>query len=54
MKKLGEQSNLITKGASPRWQGFEYISDETQLLFVTSENVRENFIDVNNPKLQIL
>jgi len=48
--KLIEHCELITKGASPRWQGFEYISDETQLLFVTSENVRDNYIDVEEPK----
>jgi restriction endonuclease S subunit len=49
-EKLGEHSNLITKGASPKWQGFNYIDDSSQLLFVTSENVRENFIDVSEPK----
>jgi type I restriction enzyme, S subunit len=48
--KLGEHCNLITKGASPKWQGFNYINDATQLLFVTSENVRENYIDVSEPK----
>jgi len=50
MSKLGEHADLITKGASPRWQGFNYIDDENQLLFVTSENVRDNFIDVSKPK----
>ncbi len=48
--KLEEVSCLITKGASPKWQGFNYISDDNQLLFITSENVRENFIDISNPK----
>ena len=48
--KLGELSELITKGASPRWQGFEYVSDQTQTLFVTSENVRDNYLDISKPK----
>jgi len=48
--KLGELTDLITKGASPKWQGFNYTDDATQLLFVTSENVRDNFIDVSEPK----
>lgn len=34
---LGEWTELITKGESPRWQGFEYI--DSGVLFVTSENV---------------
>lgn len=49
-EKLGGHSNLITKGASPKWQGFNYIKDSSQLLFITSENVRENYIDVSEPK----
>lgn len=31
----------ITKGSSPRWQGFDYV-DKPGLLFVTSENVGDN------------
>lgn len=46
--KLSEISNLITKGASPKWQGINYVDEGT--LFVTSENVREGFIDLSNPK----
>jgi type I restriction enzyme S subunit len=38
----------ITKGSSPKWQGFEYQSDG--VLFVTSENVRDGFLDVSEPK----
>lgn len=34
---LGECTELITKGESPRWQGFDYI--DSGVLFVTSENV---------------
>jgi type I restriction enzyme S subunit len=39
---------LISKGASPRWQGYSYSSQG--MLFVTSENVREGFLDIRNPK----
>jgi len=37
---LGELCELITKGSSPNWQGIEYVNDDTQTLFITSENVR--------------
>ena len=47
---LGELSELITKGASPSWQGFSYTDDNTQTLFITSENVREGYIDLLFPK----
>ena len=50
MASLGDLSSLITKGASPSWQGFSYTEDVSQTLFVTSENVREGFIDLSNPK----
>lgn len=49
-EQLDGHANLITKGASPKWQGFNYINDSNQLLFITSENVRENYIDVSEPK----
>lgn len=38
----------ITKGSSPNWQGFKYQKDG--VLFVTSENVRDGFLDVSEPK----
>jgi type I restriction enzyme S subunit len=38
----------ITKGASPKWQGFDYC--DAGVLFVTSENVREHGVDVSKPK----
>jgi len=41
-------STKITKGSSPKWQGFDYQDHGT--LFVTSENVRDGFLDVSNPK----
>ena len=43
-----EISIKITKGQSPRWQGFEYQDSGT--LFVTSENVRDGSLDISNPK----
>ena len=50
MIKLKNLSTLITKGASPNWQGYAYSKDTNQTLFITSENVRENFIDISQPK----
>lgn len=47
---LGELSSLITKGASPSWQGFSYTEDSSQTLFITSENVREGYVDLTDPK----
>ncbi|NYS61052.1 restriction endonuclease subunit S [Vreelandella salicampi] len=38
----------ITKGQSPKWQGFDYQDHGT--LFVTSENVREGYLDISKPK----
>ncbi len=37
-KKLGDITTIITKGASPKWQGVNYI-DKPGILFITSENV---------------
>ena len=37
--RLGELSKLITKGSSPKWQGIEYVDEESGILFITSENV---------------
>lgn len=41
-------TSAIAKGSSPRWQGYEYTS--SGMLFITSENVRDGYIDVNSPK----
>jgi Restriction endonuclease S subunits len=49
-KKIEQISNLITKGASPSWQGINYVDDTTQTLFITSENVREGFLDLTREK----
>lgn len=48
--KIQQLTYLITKGASPKWQGISYVADEQQVLFVTSENVRENYIDLSKAK----
>ena len=47
-KRLSDYSVLITKGASPKWQGINYKRKGT--LFITSENVREGYIDISKPK----
>jgi type I restriction enzyme, S subunit len=41
-------ASKITKGQSPKWQGFEYQDSGT--LFVTSENVRDGRLDISKPK----
>ena len=47
-RKLEDYAVLITKGASPKWQGFDYCDEG--VLFVTSENVREGFLDLSKRK----
>ena len=47
-KRLEEIATLITKGASPKWQGVDYCEEGT--LFVTSENVREGYLDLSKRK----
>ncbi|MEO1467279.1 MAG: restriction endonuclease subunit S, partial [Cyanobacteria bacterium J06633_1] len=49
IRKSGDEITIkITKGSSPNWQGFSYKSQG--VLFITSENVRDGFLDVSNPK----
>ena len=48
VKKGIEITSKITKGQSPKWQGFEYQNEG--ILFVTSENIRDGYIDVSDPK----
>ena len=43
-----EIAEKITKGSSPRWQGFDY--QDEGILFVTSENVRDGYLDISKPK----
>lgn len=47
---LGQISALITKGSSPKWQGVSYTNNAEDLLFVTSENVRNMHMDLSSPK----
>jgi type I restriction enzyme S subunit len=37
--RLGDITELITKGSSPKWQGIAYVPKEEGVLFITSENV---------------
>ena len=46
---LGDLCLLITKGSSPKWQGIKYV-DEPGILFVTSENVGEGKMLLNERK----
>ncbi len=48
VKKGHEIAMLIAKGSSPKWQGFSYQSEG--VLFITSENVRDGFLDISTPK----
>jgi type I restriction enzyme, S subunit len=41
-------SNIVTKGESPKWQGFDYL--EKGVRFLTSENVRLGFIELKTDK----
>jgi type I restriction enzyme S subunit len=41
--KLGSLSDKVSKGSSPRWQGFEYV--EKGVLFVRSQNVGNGRMD---------
>ena len=37
--RLGQMTEVITKGSSPKWQGVSYVSEDEGILFITSENV---------------
>jgi len=47
--RLEEVTQKITKGSSPKWQGVSYV-EEPGVLFVTSENVKANRIDLTARK----
>jgi type I restriction enzyme S subunit len=48
---LRELAILITKGASPNWQGISYVdAGAGATLFVTSQNVRDMRMDISEPK----
>ena len=44
--KLGQVTDLITKGSSPRWQGFNYV--DKGLLFLRSQNVGWGGLNLSN------
>ena len=46
--RLKDLVTLITKGSSPSWQGVKYV--DKGILFITSENVREGFLELSSPK----
>lgn len=48
VKKGIDITSKITKGQSPKWQGFDY--QDQGILFVTSENIQDGYIDISNPK----
>lgn len=48
IQKGNRITDKITKGQSPKWQGFEY--GDSGMLFVTSENVRDGYLDISEPK----
>ncbi|HUS51478.1 MAG TPA: restriction endonuclease subunit S [Candidatus Paceibacterota bacterium] len=48
IKKGWQITNKITKGQSPKWQGFDYC--ESGALFITSENIKEGYLDIYKPK----
>jgi type I restriction enzyme S subunit len=53
---IGENSLLVTKGASPKWQGINYVDEynEDSVLFITSENIdRFNIIQEKFKYLEI-
>ncbi len=37
--RLGNLTQVITKGSSPKWQGIQYVGSDEGLLFLTSKNV---------------
>jgi len=47
--KLGDLTECITKGSSPKWQGINYV-EEPGVLFVTSENVGLNKMNYKKSK----
>ena len=48
--RLGEVCETITKGSSPKWQGVNYVDESDGILFITSENVGNYHLILNNKK----
>lgn len=44
--KLGQITHLITKGSSPKWQGFDYV--DKGIMFIRSQNVLWGRLDISN------
>ena len=44
--KLEQVTYLVTKGSSPRWQGFQYVNDG--IVFLRSQNVGWGALDLSN------
>lgn len=44
--KLEQVTNLVTKGSSPRWQGFQYV--DNGIVFLRSQNVGWGALDLSN------
>ena len=44
--KLEQVTHLVTKGSSPRWQGFDYVDDG--ITFLRSQNVGWGMLDLSN------
>lgn len=45
-RKLGEFTEVVTKGSSPNWQGFDY--SQTGIIFVRSQNVGWGKLDLSD------
>ncbi len=48
VRPMATLASRVTKGESPKWQGHEY--QNSGALFVTSENVRDGYLDISSPK----
>lgn len=48
--RLGNLTEIITKGSSPKWQGVNYCDKENGILFITSENVTNYKINLTKEK----
>lgn len=48
--RLENLCEIITKGSSPKWQGVNYVKEEEGILFITSENVKNYLLNLENSK----
>lgn len=49
-ERLANLTEIITKGSSPKWQGISYTENESDVLFITSENVGSYKLLLNERK----